>query len=148
MENQLVKYRGLIYKVLKKIKLKSAEERERMYQAGLIAVWQALPKYDEGRNTKLTTFLMSCIRNKIFTELKQETRHYHKPLFDIYYYQYGAVSEYLPVLNHQEKQYLDYWLEGESVLEISRLENVSYRQAFNIKNKLMDKIKKANKDLI
>lgn len=43
-----------------------------IFQTGMIALWEAIEKYDESKNASLETFATSCIRNKILKELRKQ----------------------------------------------------------------------------
>ena len=73
MEQLINKYAKLVDVTLKKY-LPSKMQDEDYHQIGMIALWSALKQYKSYKGVKFETYAINVIRNKLYDEMKKESR--------------------------------------------------------------------------
>lgn len=73
MEQLINQYAWLVDITLKKY-LPSKMHDEDYHQIGMIALWNALKQYKSYKGTKFETYAINVIRNRLYNEMKRESR--------------------------------------------------------------------------
>lgn len=70
VEQEVQKHIGLVRSCMKSVHGVTSSNEDDIYQAGLIALWQAVENFDESNGTKFSTYASVCIRREMCREIK------------------------------------------------------------------------------
>ncbi|MCM3322732.1 MULTISPECIES: sigma-70 family RNA polymerase sigma factor [Cytobacillus] len=65
----LKSYEPMIFKIMRSLGI--YREKEEYYQVGVIALWEAWERYDEGLGKPFISYAYACVRGKLLNELKR-----------------------------------------------------------------------------
>lgn len=74
---------GLISFCLRKIKGITASNSDDVYQAGMIALWQAAKGYDDKKPNQFSTYATVCIKRAMYEEMHRSLKNQDKNLFSL-----------------------------------------------------------------
>lgn len=75
MNDEILKYRNLIYKVMNKLHCSPDDEtQDEMFFEGLLGLYRGIETYRDNMKVKKTTYYYVCIRNAITTKFNYNTR--------------------------------------------------------------------------
>ena len=75
MNDKILKYQNLIYKVMNKLHCDLDEEaQDQLYFSGLMGLYNGIKTFDETRNVKELTYYYSCVKNSILTQYYHNSR--------------------------------------------------------------------------
>ena len=143
-------------------------EEDDLFQEGLMGIISAVKLYDENKNRSFSSFATTCIKTRIIDSIRSATRYKHKPLneatsldgnegsiilktasitdpIDIYLQKErldNFHNNLKSVLNKQQAQILDLYLQGFSYREISDKLNISVKKIDNSLYAIKNKIRK------
>ncbi len=73
------RYAGLVRSIVRKSFLTGGEQED-LFQEGLMAIITAVHTYDQSKNRTFSSFIHTCVRNRIIDSIRTATRDKHKPL--------------------------------------------------------------------
>lgn len=157
IEEIILRYNKLIYKIIYEINLSSLKEDA--YQEALIALLKAIKRYDQKKGIKFITFLYTVVKRHIIRYRDNEKTHYfanenieniknieNTEIIDKIYNKI-LFTEILDKLNTKDKFFIElHYKKKLSLAEISKILNVS-KQAVSFKKKqILSKIRRNYED--
>ena len=106
---------------------------EDLIQIGMMTVTKILDKYDESRQTKLSTFLCLCARREMIRFIKKQSKRVYvrKPTSYVEEIPYFELSD---GMTDKEKQILEMLISGYSIREILKI--AKYREINIVRSKI------------
>lgn len=134
-EEVLKQYEPMIWSIIHRAKI--YKNKEEFYQIGLIALWEAMKRYNKEIGD-FTPFAYIYIRGRIFSELTKEAKHDERTAFPTEEFWYmiedgnidqplelETILSYFNELTEKQKKWVVYTALGYSTKEIAEKEKVS-----------------------
>ncbi len=142
-----MEFTGLIKKIaIELYKNTSLYSLEDLIQIGLLSVHKTNGQFQEGKNTKKSTFLAICARRDMVRFIKKHRADFKNskgPLMDIERHDYLPLKEELPSLDPEEYEIARMLYEGYKKSEIAKRLQISKRDLENRLQAIGEKIKNA-----
>jgi RNA polymerase sigma factor (sigma-70 family) len=146
----LTEHAGLLYNIAKSFYPRDQDQFEEYLQICRIALWEAVKKYDDSKNCKLTTYITHRSRWALIRHIKKDSKISYSqdmPEMDDGYIPNESVTDYMPEndLNENELNILALKYKGYSFKEMGEILDEKKSTVHRRYQKLASKLRELNK---
>ena len=134
---------GLVNLVIKNLRLSKSIDKDELRQIGRIALWRLTSTKHRSSRWKFSTIAYKTVLWDIIAHLNTLKKYKEHDSLSINREKSESIVEYLPNLNALEKQFIDYYVCGFSLKEISIKCSKSQSWAYAKLKKIIEKIQHA-----